>query len=71
MAIENANTIEECRSKINRNSVLDCHLSHHWRQMAIEITVLTIFDPRSSNFDNVFDCRLSGVFIRLETIKEQ
>ena len=31
-AIKNANTI-------NRNSVFDCHLSPHWRQMAIKNTV--------------------------------
>ena len=37
-AIENANTIEERISKIVRNKVFDCHLSPHWRQMAIENT---------------------------------
>ena len=37
--IKKANTIEERRSKINRNSVFNCHLSPRWRQMAIENTV--------------------------------
>ena len=32
---KNANTIEERRSKISRNSVFDWQLSPHWRQMAI------------------------------------
>ena len=62
MAIENANTIEERRSKIDRNSVFDCHLSPHWRQMAIKNTIfISFFDPRSSIVDSIFDCRLPGV----------
>ena len=32
-AIENVNSIEERRSIIARNSVIDCHLSLDWRQM--------------------------------------
>ena len=39
VAIINVNTIEERRSKINRNGVFDCYLSPHWRQMAIKNTV--------------------------------
>ena len=31
--------------------------------MAIENTVLLIFDPRSSIAKSVFDCRISGVFL--------
>ena len=63
VAIENANTIEECRSKIIRSWVFYCHLSPHWRQMAIKTLFLSIFDPRSSIVDSVFDCRLPGVAI--------
>ena len=33
-------TIDERGSKIDRNSVFDCHLSPVWRQMAIENAVL-------------------------------
>ena len=40
--------IDECGSKIDRNSVFDCHLSPVGRQMAIENTVSMIFDLRSS-----------------------
>ena len=39
VAIENANIVDECRSKIVRNRVLDCHLSPNWRQMTIKNTV--------------------------------
>ena len=41
-------TIYERGSKIDRNSVYDCHLLPDWRQMAIENNVLTIFDLRTS-----------------------
>ena len=40
-------TIDKRGSKIDRNSVFDCHLSPVWRQMAIKNSVLTIFDLRS------------------------
>ena len=30
-------TIDERGSKLDRNSVFDCHLSPHWRQMTIEM----------------------------------
>ena len=39
MAIDNTNTIEERRLKMNRNSVFYCHLLPFWQQMAIENTV--------------------------------
>ena len=48
MAIKNVNTINERRSKIVRNRVFDCHFSPDWRQMTIENTVSSVFDPRSS-----------------------
>ena len=41
-------TMDERGSKIDRNSVFDCHLSPVWRQMAIKTLFLTIFDQRSS-----------------------
>ena len=61
MAIVNFNTIDIRRSKIARNRVFDCHLSPNWRQIAIENTVFSDFDPRSSIVKSVFDCRLPGV----------
>ena len=54
-AIENVNTIDERRLKTVSNRVFDRHL----RQIAIENTVLAIFDPRSSIVKSVLDCRLS------------
>ena len=60
-AIENVTTIDERRSKINRNRVFDWHLSPVGRQMAIENPVSSDFYPRSSIVKSVFDCRLSGV----------
>ena len=42
-AIENANTIDERKSKIVRNRFFDCYSSPHWRQMAIENTVFIDF----------------------------
>ena len=53
--IENVNTIEERRSKLDRNGVFDCHLSLDWKTL-----FPAIFDPRSSIVKIVFDCRLSG-----------
>ena len=55
--------------KIVRNRVFDCHLSSHWRQMAIKNTVSIDFDPRSSIVDSVFDCRLHGVRKWIENAK--
>ena len=40
-------TIDERGSKIDRNSVFDCHLSPVWRQMVIENTVSIDFYLRS------------------------
>ena len=48
-------------SKIIRNRVFDCHLASDWRQMTIENTYSSAFNPRSSIVKIVFDCRLSGV----------
>ena len=36
-------TIDECRSKNDRNSVFNCHLSPVGRQMAIKNTVSIVF----------------------------
>ena len=58
------NTIDERRSKLVRNRVVDCHLSPDWRQIAIENTVSSDFDPRSSIYKSVFDCRLPSVQMR-------
>ena len=56
--------IEERRSKINRNSVFDCHLSPTGDKWQLKTLFLSIFDRRSSIIDNVFDCHLSGVISR-------
>ena len=55
-------TIDECGSKVARNSVFNSHLSPVGQQMAIEKSVSNYF--RSSFVDsiNVFDFGLSGVF---------
>ena len=54
-------TIDGPGSKIHRNSVLDCHLSPVWRQMAIENSVSNNFLSTLLNGNGVFDCRLPGV----------
>ena len=47
--------------KTRKKQGFDCHLSPDLRQMAIESSVLAIFDPLSSIVKNVFDCRLPCV----------
>ena len=56
-------TINECRSKNARTSVLDCHLLSVRLIMAMERSVSN--DLRSTFVDsiNIFNCPLSGVFI--------
>ena len=51
--------------KIDRNSVFDCHLSPHWRQMTIETPFLSVFDPRSSTVDYIFDFHLLGGLVKV------
>ena len=48
-----------------RTRVFDCHLSPHWRQMAIKntVSILSIFDLRSPIVDSVFDCCLPDVIV--------
>ena len=61
MAIENANTIEEPRSKFVKTefSIAICrHTGDKWQPKTL---FQTIFDPGSSIVDSVFDCRLPGV----------
>ena len=52
-------TIDECGSKIDRNSVFYCHLSPMGRQMAIVNTVSIDFWSMFLDSIGVFDCRLS------------
>ena len=61
--MENVNTIDERGSKIVKNRVFDCHLSPDWRQMTIENTISSDFDPCLSIVKSVFDCRLPGVIL--------
>ena len=62
-AIENAYTIEERRSK-SIETVFSIAICHHtgdkWQSKTL---FLSIFDPRSSIVDYVFDCRLPGVVV--------
>ena len=53
-------TIDECGSKLARNSVFNCHLSPVRQQMAIENSVSVVNDFLSTFADSiyVFDCRL-------------
>ena len=53
-------TIDERGSKIERNSVFDCHLSPVWRQMTIKNSVSYDF---YLDIMGVFDCRLPGAKI--------
>ena len=54
-------TIDERGSKIDRNSVFDCHLSPVWRQKANENSVsIDVWSTFLDSID-VFDCRLPGV----------
>ena len=55
-------TIHERGSKIDRNSVFDCHLSPVWWQMAIKNTVPINFWSTFLNSIGIFDCHLPGVF---------
>ena len=56
-------TINERESKIDRNSVFDCHLSPVGRQMAIKNFASTFFWSTFVNSINIFICHLSGVII--------
>ena len=51
-------TIEERRSKIDRNSVFDCHLSPVWQQMASENPFSNDFRSMFLDSNGVLDCRL-------------
>ena len=57
-------TIDELQSKIDINSVFDCHLSPVGRQMAIESTVSIDFLSPFLDSIGVFDCLLPRVYIR-------
>ena len=54
--------------QISLETVFDCHLSPDWRQMAIKTLFLAIF-LFLFDFKSVFDCRLSGVYMRRDTVK--
>ena len=56
-----ASTIDKHISKIDRNSVFDCHLSPVGRQMAIENTVFIDVLSTFRDSIDVFDCRLPAV----------
>ena len=59
-------TINEHGSKIDRNSVFDCHLLPVWQQIAIENSVSNNFLFIFLDSVWVFDCRLLGVIILSE-----
>ena len=54
-------TIDECRSKIDRNSVFDCHLSPVGRQMTIENTVSIDLWSMFLDSIDIFHCCLPSV----------
>ena len=54
--------VDKRGSKIDRNSVFDCHLSPAGRQMAIQNTVCIDFLIDVPQYFWLFDCRLPGVF---------
>ena len=54
-------TTDGRESKIDRNSVFDCHLLPAWRQMAIKNSVSNDFWSTFVDSINVFDCCLPGV----------
>ena len=54
-------TIDECRSKIARNSVFDCHMSPFRGQMAIKNYVSIYFLSMFVDSINIFLCHLSCV----------
>ena len=58
-------TIKERGSKIDRNSVFNCHLSPVGRQMATENSVSNDFLSTLIDIINVFDCRLPCVVMPL------
>ena len=59
--MENAINIDKGGSKIDRNSVFDCHLSPVWQEMAIKNTVYIDFLSTFLDSIGIFDCRLPGV----------
>ena len=59
--LKRLSTFDERGSKIDRNSVFNCHLSSVWRQMAIKNTVSIDFLSTFLDSIGVFDCRLPGV----------
>ena len=63
-------TIDKRGSKMNRNSVFDCHLSPFGRQMAIKNSVSSNFSSTSFHSIKVFDCRLPGVIVQHQMIKQ-
>ena len=54
-------TIYECRSKMAKNSVFDCHLSPVGRQMVIKNSVSNYVLSTLVDSIHVLDCPLSGV----------
>ena len=65
-AIENINTIDECRSKIVRNkefSIAICRPYDDIRQL--KTLFQEIFNPVLSIVKSIFHCRLSGVLLVL------
>ena len=57
--------IDECVSKIARNSDCDRHLSPVGRQMAIENSVSNDFLSKFIDSIDVFDCHLPSVLLTI------
>ena len=56
-------TIDKHGSKIDRNSVFNCHLSPVGGQMTIENSISNDFLSTFVDSIDVFDCRLPGVIV--------
>ena len=58
-------TIDERESKIDRNSVFDCHLSPVWQQMTMENNVSIDFLSTFLDSIGLSAFRLPGVYMML------
>ena len=70
MAIENVDTIHECRSKSSLETgflIVICHqIDDKWQ---IETLFLAIFDLGSLIVKSVYDCRLPGVILAVVIVE--
>ena len=63
-------TIDKRESKIDRNRVFGCHLSPTGDKWQLKTLFLEIFDPLSSIAKSVLDCRIPGVIMPIDILRE-